>query len=147
MFVEALQAYLAADSGIRALVIPTPPTRSDGTSGIFPVQAPDEVPAPWVVYTQVSGQPLQESMQGTGRLTTGRWRITCYGSKYKQAKQLAAAVKAAMISWDGNQTIGAVFIEGCWHRLELDEAEPLPRGTVYATHMDFEVNYLDTQGL
>lgn len=144
MFVEALQTYLAADSGIRALV---GTSRTDGTTGIFPVQAPDEPGAPWVVYTQVSGQPLQESLQGTGRLTTGRWRITCYGSTYKQAKQLAAALKLAMISWNGAQGSANVQIEGSWHRLEIDEAEPLPRGTIYASHMDFEVNYLDTQGL
>jgi hypothetical protein len=142
MLAEALQSYLAADAGVQ-VVLGTPSTRNDRTTGLFPTQGPDEPTAPWVVYQQVSGNPLQESMQGTGRLTTERWRISCYGSTYKQAKQLAAAVKLAMISWLGTQGSANVQIEGSWHRLEIDEAELLPRGTVFATHMDFEIIFLD----
>lgn len=144
MLVEGINAYIAADSGVRAL-LGTPSTRSDKGTGIFPVQAPDEVPVPWIVYQQVSGNPLQESFQGTGRLTTGRLRFTCYGSTYKQAKTLANALKLAMLACDGTMPAGQVEVHGSWLSLELDEAEPLPRGTIFATHLDFQLIYVDAQ--
>lgn len=144
MLVEAIQQYLAADSGVVAS-LGTPTARVDKQSGIWPVQAPDEPAVPWIVFSQVSGNPLQTSMQGTGRLQTARIRFTCYGSKYKQAKTLAKAVKAAMLALDGAQAGTFTQICGSWLSLEMDDAEPLPRGTVFATHLDFQINYLDTE--
>src|SRR5258706_8793145 len=110
MLVEGITALLAANSGMQ-LQLGTPSTRSDRGTGIFPVQAPDEVPVPWVVYQQVSGNPLQESMQGTGRLTTARLRFTCYGSTYKQAKTLAQALKSALLGCDGTLPGAASYAE------------------------------------
>jgi hypothetical protein len=146
MLVEGLQTYLAADAAMQ-VQLGTPSSRKDKSTGIFPVQAPDEVPAPWVVMTQVSGNPLQTSTQGTGRLQTNRWRFTCYGSTYKQAKTLARKLFLAMKDMSGDIAGASVRIEGCWLQLEMDEAEPLPRGTVFASHQDFVINYLDTEGL
>lgn len=146
MLVEGLQTVLAADATMQTQ-LGTPANRSDKSTGIFPVQAPDEVPAPWLVYQQISGNPLQESMQGTGRLTTSRWRFTCYGSTYKQAKVLAKTLRLVILALDGAMA-GAqshTEVHGAWHRLELDDAEPMPRGTIYATHLDFEIVYLDTE--
>lgn len=144
MLVEGLQTYLAADTGMQAQ-LGTVASRRDKQTGIWPVQAPDEPLAPWVVFQQVSGNPLQESMQGTGRLKTARWRFTCYGSTYKQATLLAQALVDAMISLDGPLANPAkVEIHGSWLKLEMDEAEQLPRGTVFASHRDFAINYIDT---
>jgi hypothetical protein len=140
MLAESISTYLAADSGVRAqLGVPRP----DNTTGIWPVQAPDEVAAPWVVYQQVSGNPLQESMQGTGRVQTARFRFTSYASTYKKAKQVAGAVKAAMLGVDGTMAAGQTEIHGSWLRLEIDEAEPMLRGTVFAVHTDFEIIFYD----
>jgi hypothetical protein len=144
MLVEGIAAYLAADSGMRAQ-LGTPSTRSDKSTGIWPVQAPDEVPSPWVVYQQVSGQPLQTSFQGTGRLHTARLRFTCYGSTYKEAKALANALKLAMISLNGTLPAGQAEVHGSWLSLELDQAEPMPRGTIFGTHVDFTVIFYDLQ--
>jgi hypothetical protein len=142
MLVEGLETYLAANTALQAL-LGTPATRKDGATGIWPVQAPDQPAAPWIVFQQMSGQPLQESFQGTGRLKTARWRFTCYGSTYKQATKLAEALADAMISLDGSAAGSTVEIHGCWLRLELDEAESMPRGTVFASHRDFQINYYD----
>jgi hypothetical protein len=122
----------------------TPGTRKDKSTGIFPVQAPDEVLVPWVVYQQVSGQPLQTSMQGTGRLHTARMRFSCFGSTYKQAKQLAQALKASMLACFGTMPTGDTIVQGSWLSLELDQAEPLPRGTIFCTITDFMLVFLDT---
>lgn len=141
MLAEGISAYLAADTGLQAQ-LGTTSTRPDKSTGLFPTQAPDEVPQPWIVYSQVSGQPLQESYEGTGRLTTSRWRFSCYGSTFKQAKLLAQALREAMIAMAGPLT-GNVQVEGSWVRLEMDEAEPMPKGTIFVTHCDFEVNFID----
>jgi hypothetical protein len=141
MLVEGLQNYLAANAALQTL-LGTPATRSDHGTGIFPTQAPEEVPQPWIVLSQVSGQPLQESYAGTGRLATSRWRFSCYGSSYKQAKSLAQALREAMIALAGT-TAGNCFVEGSWIRLELDSAEPMPKNTIFVTHVDAEINYID----
>jgi hypothetical protein len=140
MIVESLYGYLTASSTIATLLgVP----RSDKTTGIFPSFAPDGAPMPQIVIMQVVGQPLQESFQGTGRLQSARFRFSCYGSTYKSAKVLANAVKQAMMSCDGTMSSGNCEVHGSWFRLEQDEAEPIPHGTVYSTHVDFEVNFLD----
>jgi hypothetical protein len=36
-----------------------------------------------------------------------------------------------------------VQVEGSWLKMEADDAEPIPHGTIYATHVDFEFEYLD----
>jgi Protein of unknown function (DUF3168) len=143
MLVEGLVSYLAADAGMTAL-LGTPTSRTDKTTGIFPVIAPDSVPMPYCVLQQVSGEPLQISMQGTGRLQTERWRFSCYGINYKNAKSLARALKLAMISVSGALSAGDIFVQGSWQKLEADDAEPIPHGTIYATHVDFEINFTDT---
>jgi hypothetical protein len=146
MLVDAIYAYLAADSGVTALL---GNARADKQTGIWPVHAPDEPAVPWIVYSQVSGQPLQTSFQGTGRLHTARVRFACHGSTYKQAKQLAQAIKQAMISASGTMpgASSQTYMSGAWQVLEMDDAEPLPRGTIFSTHLDFMCVYTDTAGL
>jgi hypothetical protein len=144
MLVEALQTYLAADSGMQN-ILGTPTTRG-GTTGLFPVIAPDECKTPYVVYQQVSGDPLQTSMQGTGRLHTARWRFSCHGDSYIQAKKTALALRKAFISMLGaikNGNTVLAQIEGAWLKLEADDAEPIPHGTIYTVHVDFEFEYVD----
>lgn len=146
MLVEGLQAYLAADAGLQTL-LGTPTTRTDKTTGIFPMLAPSEVPMPYISMIQVSGDPLQESMAGTGRLFTSRWRFSCYGTTYKNAKLLAEGLRNALLPMIGVLAVGSVAIEGSWFRMEADDSEPIPHGTIYATHVDFEIIYVDTKGL
>jgi hypothetical protein len=143
MLVEGIYDFLAADTGVQAL-LGTATSRKDKQTGIWPVQAPDEPLAPWIVYQQISGNPLQTSMQGTGRLQTARMRFTCYGSTYKQAKGLANACKLSLLGCDGALS-GQVEVHGAWLSLERDEAEALPKGTVFCSHLDFTFIFLDLQ--
>src|SRR5208337_1841632 len=142
MLIEALQALLAADSGMQTY-LGTPQTRSDRTNGIFPTQAVDQCTMPYLVLRQVGGEPLQESMQGTGCLTTERWRFTCCGTTYKGSKKFGKYVKLFMLGVYGNQATGLCFIQGVWHKMEVDDREPLGKGTMFSVHMDFEVVYQD----
>lgn len=142
MLVEGLQAALAANAAVQAQ-LGTPAARTDSTNGLFPILAPEEVPVPYVVYQQVSQEPLQESYAGTGALQSSRWRFSCYGSTYKQAKQTAKVIRLALLSLEG-PIAGEAQVEGCWLKLEADDSEPIPHGTLYATHIDFEINFKDS---
>jgi hypothetical protein len=142
MLVEGLQAYLAANSELQAR-LGTTSSRSDKTTGIFPGIAPDSVPLPYIVMSQITGEALSETYQGTGRLLAERWRFSCYGPSYKSAKDLAKALRRNLISLDGALAAGSAEVHGSWFRLEADDFESIPHGTLYATHLDFEINYHD----
>lgn len=142
MLVEGLQAYIAGATTVTA-VIGTPTSRTDSQSGVFPTLATESAPLPYIVFSQVAGAPTTTSMAGTNALQTERWRFSCYGSKYKTAKQLAKILKQALIDMDGLLPVGGAEIHGSWHVLEADDAESAGHGTIYATHLDFEITYLD----
>ena len=58
MLVDALQTYLSSDAAVSTqLGIP----RSDKTTGIFPVTAPSQVPMPYIVMSQITGEPTTTS--------------------------------------------------------------------------------------
>jgi hypothetical protein len=142
MLIEGIQAFLANDTGVTGMV-GTPSTRTDGTNGIFPMLAYGTPDAPYLVCSQVSGEPQTTSMQGTNRLQNARWRFSCHGSTYKQAKELAKYVSLALYSMNGTLPAGQAEVHGSWKRSEIDTAEPVTHGTLFTTHVDFEVIYLD----
>jgi hypothetical protein len=142
MLIEALQTALAADAGMQSF-LGTPTSRSDQTTGIFPVQAIDQPTLPFLVLSQVSGEPLETSMRGTGRLTSERWRFSFCGSTYKQAKKFAKYGRAFVISIIGEQPAGSCDIQGAWIKLEADDAESLGKGTMWQSHIDVQFNYVD----
>lgn len=144
MLVEGLQAALSQDATVQA-ILGTPAQRSDSANGLWPMLAPEECAVPYVVYQQVSGEPLQTSYQGTGALQTTRWRFTCYGSNYKQAKTTAKVIRAVLLGLNGSLpgASSKTQVEGSWLKMEADDSEPIPHGTLYATHLDFEINFLD----
>lgn len=146
MLVEGLQAYLSADTGVQS-ALGTPATRADQTTGIYPVMAAGTPDTPYLVYSQVGGEPQTVSMQGTNRLQNDRWRFSCHGATYKEAKALARAVNLAMISLFGTLPAPgggkAAQCQGSWKRSEVDTAEPLTHGTLFSTHVDFEILYQD----
>lgn len=145
MISDGLQAYLAANVGLQAL-LGTPNTRSDSMTGIYPLIAPEEVPLPYIVFQQVGGNSPMV-MEGTSALIFSRWRFSSYGSTFRNAKKVAKALKMAMISMPLGALPGSsnAVAMGAWWMLEADDAEPIPHGTIYATHMDFEVNYIDNE--
>jgi hypothetical protein len=140
MLIEALQNVLAADTGMRSFL---GTSRTDG-NGIFPAQAPDQCTMPYVVIKQASGNPLQESLQGTGCLTTERWRFTCAGTTYKNAKKLAKYLRGFLLgNFNGNQAVGCCFVQGVWCKSEVDDSVSLGKGTMFSTHLLFDINYQD----
>ena len=74
---------------------------SDGsTSGlvstrIYPVLAPQDVTAPYIVYQRVIGTSLND-LQGEMGMTEGRFQIDAYATTYASSKTLAGYIKAAL---------------------------------------------------
>src|SRR5579864_4871306 len=123
MFVEALQNILASDAGMQSF-LGTPAQRPDSTNGCFPVQAIDQPTMPYVVYSQVSGDPMEIAMQGTGRLRKERWRISFCGSTYAKAKKFAKYGQAFLASVIGPQPApGNCDIRAVWIKMEADDSE------------------------
>jgi hypothetical protein len=140
MLVEALQTYLSSDDSVSAqLGVP----RSDKTTGIFPVIAPSQCGMPYIVFSQITGEPTTTSFEGTNSLQTSRWRFACYGSNYLGAKVLAKVVKQALLSFNGATVTGEQFLMGSWLKQEADDSEPIMRGILFSTHLDFEFLAVD----
>ena len=141
MLVEALQISLTMEPTIAAL-LGSAASRPDSTNGVFPVQAPDQPTAPYVVLSQSSGEPLSVTLDGTGPLTSEGWKIACYGSTYSNAKKLAKAVRTFLLSLTGDA--GDISLSGAYCKSEADEAESLQRGTLFCTNINFDFIYRDT---
>jgi hypothetical protein len=98
---------------------------------------------PYLVLSQISGEPLEVAFTGTGRLTQERWRFSCCATTYKGAKKFAKYVRAFVISLYGVMPAGACEIRGAWIKMEADDTENLGKGTMWQTHVDVEFNYID----
>ncbi len=140
MLVEQLQTFLASAPAVTAL-LGTPASRSDSMNGIFFLQAPDAsaLSMPYLVYSQVDGMSLVETMAGTGLLRTAHWSISCMGSTAKQAKLLANAVKTALLP---NYSVPTT--QGIWFRREADDAIPMAKGVIFETKLTFLVIFSET---
>jgi hypothetical protein len=141
MLVEVLQIALTTEVSI-ATLLGTPTTRPDSTNGVFPVQAPDQPTMPYLVLAQSTGEPLTVMLAGTGPLTSEGWKISCYGSTYANGKKLAKAVRLFLVSLTGDA--GDISLSGAYCKSEIDEAESLQRGTLFGTHLSFDLTYRDT---
>jgi hypothetical protein len=143
MFIESLQSALTSDSGM-VTILGTPTSRADSTNGVFPSQAIDGPTMPYLVCSQLSGAPSTgEMMTGSGPLTTERWRFSCCGTTYLKAKQFGKYARRFLLSLHGSQS-GSVNIHSADCIMEADDSEPLGKGTMYLTHVDFEFVYFDS---
>lgn len=141
MLTEGLATLIPGNAGV-ASSLGTPTTRSDETTGFFPVIAVKEPTMPYIVYYQLSRRNVT-SFAGVNPLQEARFRFSCYGSTYKQAKQLAEKLKLALDGFVGVLSEGTT-VESTWPISEIDEAEPDMRGTVWSTHLDYYFWFLDT---
>jgi hypothetical protein len=99
---------------------------------------------PYIVMMQMFGAPLTTSFQGPNALQEARFRFSCFGAPYKQAKTLAKYVKYALNGCYGPLSTGNAEVQDSWIESEVDDAEPIPRGTLYSTHIDVRFIFVDT---
>lgn len=106
MIETELNTYLLANTAVAVIV---------GTK-IYPVLAPKEVVAPFLVYSKVSGSRLM-THNGFANSQTPRLQVSCYAPRYLTsgteigARSLAEVVKTALEAWQGSDKIQVVAIE------------------------------------
>jgi len=138
MFQEGLFAFLKNQASITAVL---GASRSDNTTGIFPVIAPPETLLPFLVYSRISGyQP--STLGGGNQFQMARFRFSCYGASQKQATQLAKALKDLFAGWTGTFTDGTV-VQNVIYEFEMDDTETVPHGTIFAEHVDYSFSFVE----
>lgn len=138
LFEDGLFEFLTSDALVKSLL---GTNRGDGTKGIFSTLAPEDVTLPYIVYKQV-GQTPNVVFEGVNRLQESRYRFGCYGSPYKSAKQLARAVTFALNGYAGTWTNG-IEIQSATMEFVGDDEEDIPRGTIFASHVDIHFWWVD----
>lgn len=131
MLLQGIYAQLINDTLMQTLGV-----------GVYPLLAPKESTLPYCVYSQVGGDSVS-SFSGVNRLQSARLRFSCYGGSYSVAKQVAAAVKNALLGLFVTLSEGTV-VEGTWLEMEDDSVDADLQGTVFASHVDLRVMFVDT---
>ena len=108
MFEAGLFSLLTNDPGIRAQVGGSPFARKDDTAGVWPVQAPEGSPLPYLVYSIAGGSNVT-STAGTNALGSKRVQVNCYGRHYEDVKDLKGSVMACLLSFRGSLSDGSVM--------------------------------------
>ena|SRR5882757_704331 len=132
MFPTGLYALLSGDPGIATALGP----RTDGTKGIFPLVAPEEVQYPYIVYFQVHRENVL-SYAGVNRTQELRYQFSCYaGPPYDNAKLLAQAVKDLLDGFTGRLSDGSI-VGQTLPISEHDESEEFFKATVFGVVLDY----------
>lgn len=138
MFLTGLNQFLLAQPTITSII---GTSRSDNTTGIYPVLGIGSPILPYLVYMKISGTPAF-SYQGANRLTFARCRFSCYGSKQPDAEKLSKALRDLFATWTGTFPNGVV-VENVMQEIETDDVESVPRGTIFAVHVDFSFAFIE----
>lgn len=110
MIEEAINARLSSWPALAALI----------ADRLYPMEAPQNAPAPYVIYQRITGSRLR-SIQGVSGQANPQFQIDAYGITYAQAKAVAAQVRLALDGFRGviNLPDGtAEIIRSC--SLEMD---------------------------
>jgi len=127
---EDLRAVLAADATLTGLV---------GTR-IYPGVRPQGSALPAVVFLMISSLP-DYHLGGPSGLESERVQIDCYGATYAAAMEVAAAVKAKLSGFSGDQgstSFRAIFVEG--ERDEFDGSTDNVTN-IHRVSLDFMVHH------
>ena len=106
-FESALQQFLITFPSVTAIV---------GTR-VYPLTMPQNVTDPAITYQRVSERTIQ-SHQGASNFAYDRYRFTCWAKTFPAARQLARALKGAIIGYRG--AMGARWTGSIRHDNELD---------------------------
>jgi len=113
MIEKALFTHITTDSTITALM---------GTR-LFPNKIPQGQPLPAAEYKQEAGK-REHMMSGPAGMVDSQYTITCYGSTYAAAKELAEAVRKRLDGFRG--VVEGITIDVMMLIDELDKPEFKP---------------------
>jgi hypothetical protein len=136
MLQEGVNSLLAAAPTIQA-ILGTPATRSDGSTGIWPVTVPIGKPLPALVYMKVGGHEIN-SLDGRGELRVSRIQISPYAETYADVANLCEAAKDVLCNFQGKLDDGTE-VDSMFLVLELDAYESTPK--IFHAPFDVEIQY------
>lgn len=67
----------------------------------YPIKLPERATFPALTYFQVSGSE-NNTHDGYDNTSINRWQISCWAKTYKEAKELASAVKQQLRAFSGS---------------------------------------------
>jgi hypothetical protein len=154
MFDTGLNWFLETNAALQALLnpagyalSPVRNKRADKTTGIFPVAAISTPALPYIVFFEISATP-NNVMEGVNRYQSARYRFTCYGSDFTNAKRVSRALKLQLQGYKGvwyslADNSAQVEIQGAWLAFEGDNPEPELHNTIFTSVVDFNINFID----
>jgi hypothetical protein len=143
MLRDGLYQLITTTPAITA-ILGTTSTRSDKTTGVFPMLAIPEAVFPYVTFYCISGEPVY-SLKGANKLHFARFRFSCFAASQRAAVLLSEQFKLLFATYSGTLPDGTQ-VQDASHEMEMDDAEPQTHGTIYATHVDFTFSYVDNNG-
>lgn len=138
MFTDGLFSFITADPGMQTQL---GTSRPDNTKGVFPTLAPNQCTLPYVVFQQIGHEDVV-SLSGINRLQMSTFRFSCYGTDYRKAKVLGEALKKLLDGLVVTFSDGSV-IQHTVLKMQADDSEAVPHGTIFANHFDFEFVWID----
>lgn len=129
MIEEAIYTRLSGWSGLRALV----------SDGIYPLTAPQNAHAPFVIYQRASGPRLRSIVGGSGQANP-RFQIDGYAPTYPAAKLVAAQIRLALDNFRGSIVLPSgrtVVIRACSLESDRDLIDDTADPTLFRVSHDF----------
>lgn len=124
---EALFSYLSTNAGVSALV----------STRIYPMTIPQDKALPAVAYQRVGGLRVL-AHDNSAKLAGGRWQFTCQAESYDTAKDVAAAIRAALHGYRGLMGgVSGVQVDGAQAVSEIDGYGMA--STVFTVRLDVEL--------
>lgn len=94
-----------------------PDTQVPGASGkeVWPVQLPEEVGYPAIVYQRIGTPTRRYSNSGDSKLPTARFQVSIFANTYDEALALAILIQDSVSGFRGEVggvRIGSIFVDG-----------------------------------
>ncbi len=135
---EAVRKLLTDDTEVSELI----------SSRVYAQHAPQKAPAPYIVYSRVSGDHLQHTTAPSGLASTSI-QLDMFGVTYSQAKDLAEEVRLALDGFSGvvstaTKTITIKTITIATHTDGFEIPPAAGQKGIHRVIMDFAVWYTET---
>lgn len=139
MFQDGLYEYLSQQPTLQTIF---GVSRCDGTSGIYPMLAVGQPILPYLTYQRISASG-DYVFEGQNPFYETRIRFSCYASSQRNASLLAEALKHVWAAWVPSNFPDGTPVLNVMYEFEADDAESLPKGTLFACHLDYMFQYQD----
>jgi hypothetical protein len=127
-----------AEKAVYALLSEAAAVTALAGSKIFPVLAPQDTDAPFIVYHRIDAARVY-SIAGPSGLAFARVQVDAYALTYAAAKNLAAAVRQTLNGFRG--TAGDVRVGGISLQTDQDILEDGTDPPLHRVSMDFMVTH------